>query len=353
MLFRSDGCCPDHPNSKLEIVEEENYFFKLSNYQEKLLKLVRDDDLVIIPETRRNEILRFMEGGLEDFSISRSNERAKNWGIPVPGDSAQRQYVWVDALSNYITALGYATGDKKFEHYWQRGDETTHVIGKGINRFHSIYWPAMLLSADLRVPKHVFVHGYITVDGQKISKSLGNVIDPFEIVEKYGADALRFWLLHEMPTFDDGDFTWEKFKASYNAYLANGLGNLASRVMKMAVANGIYLDDATIKRLAATKEVDTLCRTQTAALEKHNLQEAIHISWALIAQTDALIQEREPFKKIKTDKDAAEEDIRGLLARLEIIATTLQPFLPTTSEKILEAIKTNSEIKTPLFPRVN
>ncbi|OGZ02618.1 MAG: methionine--tRNA ligase, partial [Candidatus Liptonbacteria bacterium RIFOXYB1_FULL_36_10] len=186
-----NGKCPEHPNREVEIVEEENYFFKLSNYQNKLKEIIETGKMEIIPETRKNEMLSFINSGLEDFSISRSNERAKKWGIKVPQDEEQTIYVWFDALSNYITALDYTSAGEKFKKYWEEGSEIIHVIGKGINRFHTIYWPAMLLSAGVRIPTKIFIHGYITSAGQKMSKSLGNVVDPFELIEKYGADALR------------------------------------------------------------------------------------------------------------------------------------------------------------------
>jgi methionyl-tRNA synthetase len=172
-----DKKCPDH-GTDLELIEEENYFFKLSNYEDKLLELIESDTIRIVPRTKRNEILSFIKGGLLDFSISRSRARAGDWGITVPGDDSQVMYVWFDALANYITALGLEEGSERFQQYWLGATHRIHMIGKGINRFHTVYWPAMLMSADIPVPTDVFVHGYLTIDGQKISKSLGNVIDP-------------------------------------------------------------------------------------------------------------------------------------------------------------------------------
>jgi methionyl-tRNA synthetase len=346
-----DGACPEHPNKKPEIVEEENYFFKLSAYQDKLIKLIRDDEIAIIPKERKNEILKFIERGLEDFSVSRSNERAKNWGISVPGDSTQKQYVWVDALSNYITALGYATNDPRFKKYWENGDQIVHVIGKGINRFHSIYWPALLLSADIRLPKQIFVHGYLTVNGLKMSKSLGNVIDPFSIINEYGAEALRYYLVRHVSPFEDGDFTKEGFKEVYNANLANGLGNLVSRVMKMATGNEIKFDEKIAKKFAESKEVEELYKKQIDSFEKFNIQEAANSIWELIGSTDALIQKEQPFKKIKTDKVAGEKDIKELLARLDMVGTMLVPILPATAAKIIDLIKNSKMPSEPLFMR--
>jgi methionyl-tRNA synthetase len=228
-----NGLCPEHKVAP-ELIEEENYFFKLSNYQEKIKELIEKDEVKIIPQSRKNEILSFINSGLQDFCISRTSERAKGWGIDVPGDETQKMWVWFDALSNYINALGYGSSDEsKFLEFWQNNDLKIHIIGKGINRFHSVYWLAMLLSAGISLPKILFVHGYITVDGQKMSKSLGNVINPYDLVEKYGCDAVRYFLLREIPALGDGDFTFEKFEKRYNSDLAGGIGNLLSRTLVM------------------------------------------------------------------------------------------------------------------------
>ena len=225
-----DGLCPEH-KKKPEVVEEENYFFRLSTYQNWLLNLIESDELKIIPEFRKNEVVAFIKGGLTDFSISRSVRRAKGWGIPVPGDESQIIYVWFDALTNYITALNWQNNDPLFTDFWPAD---VQVIGKGITRFHAIYWPAMLKSAGIAPPKEIFVHGYVTAEGEKISKSLGNVIDPLEYIEKYGVDAVRYYLLKEIPSYNDGDFSAARFIEVYNSELANNLGNLVSRVTKLA-----------------------------------------------------------------------------------------------------------------------
>lgn len=225
-----DGLCPEHKKAP-ELVSEENYFFKLSNYQEYLEELISTNKLKIVPDFRKNEILAFIRGGLEDFSISRSVKRAKGWGIPVPNDNSQIIYVWFDALTNYITALDWENNGSLFTEFWPAD---MHVVGKGITRFHNIYWPAMLKSAGILPPKSVFVHGYVTSEGEKISKSLGNVVDPIEYIDKYGVDAVRYYLLREIPAFSDGDFSQKRFVDVYNSELANGLGNLISRVAKLA-----------------------------------------------------------------------------------------------------------------------
>ena len=224
-----DGKCPEH-HQKPEVIEEENYFFKLSKYQDFLKDIIIKNKLKIVPETRKNEVLAFIERGLQDFSISRSNKRACNWGISVPNDESQKIYVWFDALVNYLTGLNWQNNDKLFKKYWPAN---VHVIGKGISRFHAIYWPAMLKSAGFDFPKEIFVHGYITINGKKISKSLGNTIDPQKIVEKYGTDTIRYYLLKEIPAYGDGDFSESRLKEIYNADLANGLGNLVARVAKL------------------------------------------------------------------------------------------------------------------------
>ena len=190
----TDGRCPEHETA-LEIVEEENWFFRLSRYEDRLRELYNRDEIEILPETRRNEVLAWIERGLEDFSISRSATRARGWGIPVPGDQDQVMYVWFDALANYITALGYATNDDLFSEYWEGNTSREHIIGKGITRFHAVYWPAILKSAGQNLPTRILVHGYVTVDGRKISKSSGNAVDPVPLAAEFGTDALRYYLL--------------------------------------------------------------------------------------------------------------------------------------------------------------
>jgi methionyl-tRNA synthetase len=338
-----NGECPEHPGQKPEIVEEENYFFRLSNYQDKLRELIDSDKFKITPESRKNEMLSFIDGGLKDFSISRSRERARGWGVPVPGDDSQIMYVWFDALSNYITALGYADDGENYNKYWNSADaEVVHIIGKGINRFHTIYWPAMLLSAGVRLPTEVFVHGYITVDGQKISKSLGNVIDPVDIAKRYGVDVLRYFLLRHVHPFEDSDYTEDKFKEVYNANLANGLGNLVSRILKMSEEH-LDINPSGDSRIDVHEFLDFYNN-----FEFQHLTDAI---WAKIGLTDEKIAQTEPFKLIKSDPDKAISIIRELVMDLSIIANLLAPLLPATSEKIKAAIKENRKPDT-LFPRL-
>ncbi|MBU1178957.1 methionine--tRNA ligase [Patescibacteria group bacterium] len=322
-----DGLCPDH-KIKPEIVEEENYFFKLSDYQCQLEKIIESDEMEIVPAVRKNEALSFIKLGLEDFSISRLAERGDGWGIEVPGDPGQRMYVWFDALTNYLSA----------EKYWPAD---VHCLGKGVLRFHAVYWPVMLLAAGLALPKKLFVHGYLTVGGQKMSKSLGNVVDPFDLIERYGADAVRYYLLREVSPFEDADITEEKFKEAYNANLANGLGNLVSRVMKMSEQ---YLDNPV--DISSTKPMDDVNKP----LENFEFNRAMFSMWSYMKDIDGMIQEEKPFELVKRDKKSAQKRVMYYVKELARIAKHLRPFMPDTSEKILEAIKAN-KMPESLFPR--
>lgn len=340
-----NGECFEHPGKKLELIEEENYFFKLSNYQEWIEDIIQKDILKVIPQSRKNEVLAFVKRGLEDFSVSRPVERTKNWGVSVPDEPEQTMYVWYDALANYITALGYPDNNSElFKKFWLENDKKVHVLGKGVSRFHAVYWLAMLKSAGLPIPNEEFIHGYITVEGQKISKTLGNVVDPFSVVDRFGVDSVRYYLLREISTFEDGDFAEERFKDAYNGGLANGLGNLVSRILKMARTNGVSIDTRQINIQNILPYND--------AFSKYEIQKAINIVWERIQITDKFIQETEPFRTIKTNPEKAKNDIRELLESLFEISHLLYPFLPDTSEKIKKLI-TDSSMEIPvLFPRI-
>lgn len=335
------GKCPDH-DKEPELIEDENYFFKLSRYAEKIKEKLKTDELKIFPESRKNEVLAMIKRGIEDISFSRPKEKI-NWGVPVPGDDSQIMYVWCDALANYISALGFGQeDDSNFKKFWPAG---LHIIGKDILRFHAIVWPAMLLSAGLELPKAIFVHGHILFNGRKMSKTLGNVIDPFELIEEYGTDAVRYYLLREIVPFDDGDITKEKFKEAYNANLANGLGNLVSRIMKMS--------ERYLNRSPSSVEPKTdfgLSTEYKKLMENYELNKTMDFVWQKISESDLKIQETQPFKLIKTDENKAKEILRELVENLRRIALMLTPFLPETSEKILEAIKAN-KMPQPLFLR--
>lgn len=323
-----DGKCPDH-FTEPELVEEENYFFRLSAYQDQLQELIENDVIKIIPEYRKNEMLSFVKMGLEDFSISRSKERAKGWGVPVPGDESQIMYVWVDALSNYITGLDYSQNEELYQRYWAGESERVHVIGKGILRFHAIYWPAMLLSAKLSLPTTVFSHEYLTINGQKISKSLGNVIDPQEVVEKFGSEAARYLLLSALPFSKDGDISWEKMTEKYNADLANGLGNLVSRVLKLSER---LTTDSQQRTTEYPKEYIEL-------LENYRLSEGLEYIWSLVRGANKYIDETRPWELAKIDQTTFEDVMKKLLGDLASIASLLVPFLPETAERIGEMLK--------------
>lgn len=346
-----DGLCPEHLIVP-ERVSEENYFFRLSKYQKKLENLIEQEKLKIIPEKRKNEVLSFIKSGLEDFSISRLVKRTKGWGIPVPGDKEQIIYVWFDALSNYITALGYGSeNETKFAKYWPAD---IHVIGKGVSRFHAIYWPAILLSAGIELPEKIFIHGYLTVNSQKISKSLGNIIDPIELVKKYGTDPVRYFLLREFSPFTDGDFTYKKFEERYNSDLAKGLGNLVGRVLTMA-EKVQYETGSTECESEIKNEIKRVKKECKKTFEEFKFNETLIVIWKLISFCDRYIEKKRPWEE--KNKKA----ITNLLFALSEISQLLKPFLPETSESISNQLGIKPEEKPwkfkikkgkPLFPRL-
>lgn len=338
-----DEICPEH-KKKLEVVEEENYFFKLTNYQKQLEELIESDTLRIVPETRKNEVLSFIRQGLEDFSISRSQERAKHWGVSVPGDASQVMYVWFDALSNYITGLGYADGDDLYQRFWLDNDTRAHVIGKGILRFHAVYWPAMLLSAGIPLPHELFVHGYITIEGEKISKSLGNVIHPKTLVDEYGVDAVRYFFLREIPPYGDGDYSRARMEDRF-AELANQLGNLVGRVAAMSEKYfGGVLD-------GVAKDWNELERELESRMHEYDLRGYLDLVFGVVAEANELTDKKAPFKLVKEDAAAAKQVLSELADMIRFIGRALAPMLPQTSAEILRRYGKVITSGDPLFPR--
>jgi len=328
-----DGVCPEH-NRKPEEIEEENYFFRLSRYEKKLEGLIESDELLILPETRKNEVLGFMRGGLKDFSVSRSQERAKGWGVPVPGDPSQIMYVWFDALGTYITGIGYGTDEKEFAKFWPAD---VHVIGKGILRFHAVYWPAMLLSAGLKLPKRIFVHGYITAEGQKMSKSLGNIIDPFGLFAKFGVDPIRYCLLGGVPTFSDGDFSVKELVARNNNELVANLGNFAYRTQKLI--EKFYGNEVPSAKLDAEDEAQAAKIGEYAGkiaeeMDKYELRRGLELLMDLSSSFNKYLSDREPWKNEGKRAQTLYVCSRGLSA----LAILCEPFLPFTSAKMRKAL---------------
>ncbi|OGZ00305.1 MAG: methionine--tRNA ligase [Candidatus Liptonbacteria bacterium RIFCSPLOWO2_01_FULL_52_25] len=336
------GECFEHSGKPLEEVEEENYFFRLSKYQKQLDALIASDRYHIVPEGKKNEALSFMRAGLEDFSISRSVTRARGWGVPVPDDPAHIMYVWFDALNVYRSAAP------------DRWPADLHVIGKGILRFHAVYWPAILLSAKLPLPKELFVHGYVTVDGAKMSKTTGNVVDPIALVEKYGADAVRYYFLREISPYDDGDYSEEKFKTRYNADLANGLGNFAARVLTLGVGIGDF--GANRKpAFGVTEKIEATKKLVEEKIASFKFNEALAAIWDLIAFGDEYVNAKSPWKIADSQEKA--QALFDLVVVLDNVAALVTPYLPDAAGKISKCIAWDGDVLrvqrgAVLFPRI-
>ncbi|MEV0401901.1 methionine--tRNA ligase [Actinoallomurus sp. NPDC050550] len=359
-----DGRCPEHGTTPQRVAEE-NWFFRLSRYAGRLHDLVESGRLRIEPAERRNEVLSFIAGGLEDFSVSRSVARARGWGIPVPGDPGQVVYVWWDALGNYLTALGYGTDNADLRRWWSAADRRIHLVGKGVLRFHAVYWPAMLLSAGQPLPTEILVHGYLTADGSKISKSGGNTVDPTALVDAYGTDALRWWLLREVPRVGDADFTHDRLIARADDELANGIGNLVNRVIAMLHR---YRDGrpAVHPGDRSGDEVAEACERAPvlvdAALDSFDFRAATGAVRAIADAANRFVNRVRPWELASAeragDRDAARDLDAALAVSLSACRTLgeqLSPFLPDAADRIVRqctAVDGRVPAPSPVFPRL-
>ncbi|MFA6995162.1 MAG: methionine--tRNA ligase [Patescibacteria group bacterium] len=342
----TNGRCPLHPNRDLEIIEEENYFFRFSKYQAPLLKLYASKSDFVLPAGRLKEIISFVESGLQDFSISRLRSKMPH-GIAVPGDDSQVMYVWFDALVNYISTLGWPNNFDKsgnYEKYWPG----LQVCGKDNLRPQAAMWQAMLLSTNLPNSSQVLVFGFLTANGKKISKSLGNGVDPYELADKYGADALRYYLLAEIPPYDDGDYSEDKFRERYNADLANGLGNMVARVANLLEKNEIKTN---LKVNLLDQGIKSLVENLEIKMKDYHFNEALQIIWEKIKATDETLSRTAPWKM--KDAKEIEQVLRPIAADILNLAYLLEPFLPASSEKIQKQFS-QPQIKKgeSLFPRL-
>ncbi len=336
-----DEKCPIHPSNEIELIDEENYFFAFSQFEKPLLDFYNKHPDFVIPDFRFNEIKAFVERGLDDFSISRLKSKM-SWGIPVPDDEEQVMYVWFDALVNYISTLGWPENEHQFEKFWTLGNPTQYC-GKDNLRQQSAMWQAMLMAAKLPNSKQIVINGFFNGEGNiKMSKSIGNVVSPYDVVKEYGTDALRYYVLREVSMFEDSPFYMERFKEVYNANLANGLGNLVSRTMNMVVTYDVDISNVTFPDFNDIKH---------PAYETFELNKVADAIWGEITDLDKYIAENAPFKKVKVDVAGAHDDLRHVAQGLARISVLLQPIMPDTSAKIAELIKTKQKPEVPLFLR--
>lgn len=341
----------DGPNGKklapsgaeVEWMEEESYFFRLSAWQDRLLAFYGSHPDFVLPETRFNEVKSFVSGGLNDLSVSRTNF---NWGVPVPGNTKHVMYVWIDALTNYITALGYPDTDAAdFKKFWPAD---LHMVGKDILRFHAVYWPAFLMAAGLEPPKRVFAHGWWTIEGEKMSKSLGNVISPYDLVEKYGVDASRFFVMREVPFGGDGDFSHASAIARINSDLANGLGNLAQRTLSFIYKNceGKIPSPAAFtagdEALLAKAQVEMLALVRKE-LDLQRFHKALEAIWSVVDAANSYIDIEAPWSLKKTDPVRMGTVLYVLAETIRCLSLIIQPFMPESSQKLLDQLGVPAE----------
>jgi methionyl-tRNA synthetase len=328
--------------ARLEELKEENYFFKLSAFTEPIKKAILDGSFRIVPDGRRQEVLSLLDQGLEDISISRPRQKL-DWGVAVPGDKEHVMYVWFEAVMNYITVLGYPAGDD-FQKFWPAD---VHVIGKDITRFHAAIWPAMLLGLDLHLPKSLYVHGFITMDGQKMSKSVGNVIAPHEIVSTYGVDAMRYYFLRHISSYGDGDFSWQKIESAYNGELGNELGNLVARLAAMLNK----YQDGVIGELPPTSHDIGPYRE---ALDDYRFDKALEYTFSLIRGANQYVDEEKPWKIAAEDSEHLQVVLATVTSSVLQIAQLLEPFIPLSAQKILTMFESGvvKNADKQLFPRI-
>jgi methionyl-tRNA synthetase len=354
------GLCPEHETPPEEVVER-NWFFRLSRYQDEVLTAIESGRLRIEPEHGRNEVVAFIRSGLSDFSVSRIRERARGWGIPVPDDPSQVIYVWFDALGNYITALRFAEGGGLYHQWWKGSDERVHVIGKGVLRFHAVYWPAILLSAREPLPTTILVHDYLTENGRKLGKSLGNLVAPTTLIERYGADAVRWWLVRDVRRVGDTDFRDELLVARTNSELANELGNLVNRTVSLARKyrpDGLRADGSSAPSGAdaVLAALDELGSKIDAGLAHFDFRAATDAVWRVVTECNRFISAVRPWELAKAERAGAEAAggelqrvLHVLFRACETIGLELEPFLPSGSRRILAVLRGQN---VPLFPKL-
>lgn len=341
-----DGNCPLHPTTAIEEIDEENYFFRFSKYQQQLLDLYDTNPNFVVPASRLGEIRSFVAAGLNDFSISRRADKM-SWGVPVPNDPEHVMYVWFDALVNYVSTLGWPEKDTEYERFWPG----IQVAGKDNLRQQSAMWQAMLFSAGLPPTSQIFIHGFIMGEGGvKMSKSIGNIVDPYEAVTRYGTDAVRWFLLSQINATEDSEFSWARFEQAYDGHLAKGLGNFVARTLAMTSKAGV--------RLGIRPDLDVFWRDDSRAqelssqLDNFEFNQALARVWDEIRAGDRMITDTEPYKTINTDPEKAKRDLEDILGRLYAVGCMLAPFMPNTSAAILGGIEAGETLPAPLFPRI-